>query len=117
MTGVMIGVQTVVQSGASPGAGADSAPGLLLRQEHRVEAGTSIRTLLCRAGMEQVVARIESGAAGLACHGKRAWLDDILEEGGRVEVVELINADAKAARAERVAADRARRRAGPGATG
>ena len=109
----MIGVQTVVQVDPSTSAGADTSPPVLVHQHHRVAAGTSIRALLSRAGMGQVIARIETGAAGLACHGKRAWLDDILEDGGRVEVVEPINADAKAARAERVAADRARRRVGP----
>jgi putative ubiquitin-RnfH superfamily antitoxin RatB of RatAB toxin-antitoxin module len=82
-----------------------------------VPAGTSIRTLLHRAGQGQAVLRIEAGTLGLACHGRRAWLDDVLQNGSRVEVVEPINVDAKAARAARVAADRARRRMGTGTAG
>jgi putative ubiquitin-RnfH superfamily antitoxin RatB of RatAB toxin-antitoxin module len=118
----MIVVQTVVQvagQGAGQGAGEDTAgvPGGLVRQAHRVPVGTSIRTLLGRAGQAQVVRGIECGILGLACHGRRAWLDDILEDGSRVEVVEPINVDAKAARVARVAADRARRRTGTSTAG
>jgi len=107
----MICVQTVVQVEAG------TAPWPLVRQEHRVADGTSVRELLCRGGLAQVVARIESGALGLACHGKRAWLDDLLRDGWRIEVMEPINVDAKAERAERVAVDRARRRSRPATTG
>ena len=107
----MISVQTVVQV-------ADGTPPWpLLRQEHRVPDGTSIRELLCRGGLAQVVARIDSGALGLARHGKRAWLDDILQDGWRVEVTEPINVDAKAQRTQRVAVDRARRRFRPATAG
>jgi putative ubiquitin-RnfH superfamily antitoxin RatB of RatAB toxin-antitoxin module len=130
----MIGVETVVQTdlenpppsaypgtfpSAPPGAAAEAAAGAgpswtLARQSHRVPAGTSVRALLCRAGFEPVVRRIEAGTLGLACHGRRAWLDDILRDGDRIEVVAPISADAKSARVERVALDRARRRSGPG---
>jgi len=103
----MIRVQSVVQVEAG------TPPWPLLRQEHRVPDGTSVRELLCRGGLAQVIARIDSGALGLACHGKRAWLDDILQDGWRVEVMEPINVDAKAQRTQRVAVDRARRRSRP----
>ena len=53
--------------------------------------------------------RVEDGRLGLAVHGKRAWLDDILPDGSRVEVLAPIQADAKADRRARVAADRRRR--------
>jgi putative ubiquitin-RnfH superfamily antitoxin RatB of RatAB toxin-antitoxin module len=132
----MIVVETVVQvagrgagqvagQGQGPAPTADpetgrvaaALPAGLVRQAHRVPGGTSIRTLLHRAGQGQAVLRIEAGTLGLACHGRRAWLDDVLENGSRVEVVEPINVDAKAARAARVATERARRRAGSGTAG
>lgn len=115
VAGPMISVQTVVQldDDATGGVGDRAAPGepaALLRQQHRVAAGTSIGELLRLAGLEQVAAAIAAGRLGLAVYGKRAWLDDILADGSRVEVVAPIAADAKAARAARVAADRSRRR-------
>jgi putative ubiquitin-RnfH superfamily antitoxin RatB of RatAB toxin-antitoxin module len=97
----VIGVQTVLQVGPSP------SP--LVRQQHRIPAGVTIRTLLRQAGLQEVIGRVEVGTVGLARHGRRAWLDDVLLDGDRVELVEPINADAKAARAERVATDRSRR--------
>ena len=57
------------------------------------------------------IAAIETGALGVSCHGKRAWLDDVLADGQRVEMVAPIRADAKAARMQRVSADPARRKA------
>ncbi len=104
----MIIVQTVLQ--AEDG---DALP--IVRQQHRVAGGTTIRRLLQLAGLEQSLALIESGARGLAVHGQKAWLDDVLRDGSRVEVVARVNADAKAARAERVAADRAGRKSRFGA--
>ena len=111
----MIAVETVVQT--APSLGACAGPCVLVHQQHRVPAGTSIRALLRRAGMEEAVLRIENGTSGLSRHGMRAWLDDIVRDGERVEVVRPINADAKAARAGRVAADRLRRRILPGSAG
>jgi putative ubiquitin-RnfH superfamily antitoxin RatB of RatAB toxin-antitoxin module len=96
-------------AGAEPAPGSNGVPWLLVHQHHRVPAGTSIRALLRQAGMASVIARIESGDLGLASHGKRAWLDDQLAEGARIEVVAPITTDAKAARVARVAADRRRR--------
>jgi putative ubiquitin-RnfH superfamily antitoxin RatB of RatAB toxin-antitoxin module len=105
-----ISVQTVMQGNAQ-----DPFP--LIRQQHWIAAGTSIRSLLLQAGLEAAIAQIEAGQLGLACHGRRAWLDDILGEGVRVEIVEAIHADAKASRAERVAEDRRRRQSRFGAKG
>lgn len=105
-----ISVQTVIQ-----GTSSDLLP--LIRQQHRVASGTSIRSLLLQAGLESTIAQIEAGELGLACYGRRAWLDDILAEGVRVEIVRAIHADAKASRAERVAEDRRRRRARFGSNG
>jgi putative ubiquitin-RnfH superfamily antitoxin RatB of RatAB toxin-antitoxin module len=103
-----ISVETVLQ--AAP-AGAGAEPGFaLVRQQHRIRAGTTIRGLLQAAGLDAAIAAVESGALGLSCHGKRAWLDDVPSDGSRVELVAPIRADAKAARAQRVADDRARRR-------
>ncbi len=104
----MIGVETVLQVSTT---GDPAAPGQsLLRQRHRVTAGTTIRQLLQAAGLQGVVERIDSGRLGLSLHGKRAWLDDVLPDGSRVEVLAPIEADAKAARVARAAADRSRRR-------
>jgi putative ubiquitin-RnfH superfamily antitoxin RatB of RatAB toxin-antitoxin module len=105
--GPMISVETVLQLPGDP-AGRETA---LDRAQHRLPEGTTIRQLLRRAGLADAAARIETGVLGLSCHGKRAWLDDVLVDGARVEMVEPIRADAKAARMQRVAADRARRRA------
>lgn len=117
----MISVETVLQDRSVAGASGDrqpvgnaavdSAPCSIIRQQHRVACGTSIRELLRQAGLTEAIARIESGALGLSCHGKRAWLDDTLADDSRVEMVEPIHADAKAARRQRVAAERARSRA------
>lgn len=114
----MIAVQTVLQdsstapaggSGPAVEGGSPSASIPIVRQLHRVAAGTSIRQLLRQAGLMDAIERIEAGALGLSCHGKRAWLDDILADQSRVEMVEPIQADAKAARVRRVAEDRRRR--------
>ena len=127
----MISVETVVQ-GVAPGGEAGDAPGgaaadavggmiagastgpqlppLLQRQQHRVSEGTTIRGLLSATGLGNVLEGIESGRLGLSVYGKRAWLDDILVDGSRIEVVAPIQADAKAARVARAAADRGRRR-------
>ena len=99
----MISVQTVLQAERGE-------PLPILHQQHRVAGGTTIRELLRQAGLDPTVTLIESGALGLALHGQKAWLDDVLRDGSRVEVLEPVNANAKAARAERVAADRGRRK-------
>jgi putative ubiquitin-RnfH superfamily antitoxin RatB of RatAB toxin-antitoxin module len=113
----MISVQTVVQYpvATADGAAVASHPGgpeqaELLHQQHRVAAGTTIRQLLRMLGFEQVASAIDAGRLGLAVYGKRAWLDDVLVDGSRVEVTAPIRADAKAARVARAAADRSRRR-------
>lgn len=103
----MIGVETVLEEAS---AGCADAGQPLLRQRHRVAAGTTIRQLLHLAGQQALVERIAGGRLGLAVYGKRAWLDDILLDGSRVEVLAPIDADAKAARVARAAADRNRRR-------
>ena len=94
----MIRVETVLQEG-----------GDLCRQQHRVPDGTTIRQLLERAGLADAIGRITAGSLGLSCHGRRAWLDDPLADGSRVEMVLPVRADARAARRQRVAAARARR--------
>jgi putative ubiquitin-RnfH superfamily antitoxin RatB of RatAB toxin-antitoxin module len=94
----MIRVETVLQEEAD-----------LFRQQHRVPAGTTIRQLLDRAGLADAIERIAGGALGLSCHGRRAWLDDPLADGARVEMVRPVRADARAARRQRVAAGRAER--------
>jgi putative ubiquitin-RnfH superfamily antitoxin RatB of RatAB toxin-antitoxin module len=113
----MISVQTVVQfplTTADDAAGANHpgalGPADLLHQQHRVAEGTTIRQLLRMLDLEQVALAIEAGRLGLAIYGKRAWLDDILVDGSRVEMTAPILADAKAARMVRAAADRGRRR-------
>ena len=126
-----ISVETVVQRGTPRGGTGDATEGavanvvgrviagastdpqpppLLLRQQHRVSEGTTIRGLLSVAGLGEVLEGIENGSLGLAVYGKRAWLDDVLVDGNRIEVVAPIQADAKAARVARAAADRGRRR-------
>ncbi|MGE0802280.1 MAG: RnfH family protein [Lautropia sp.] len=98
----MIAVETVIQrDGDAP----------LARACHRVPAGTTIRTLLQAAGERGAIARIEARMLGLAVFGRRAWLDDPLADGDRVEVVAGIVADIRSARSARVAAARARQRA------
>ena len=104
----MIGVQTVVQASPSEDPASLGLP--LLRQQHRVMPGTTIRQLLQATGLQQVAARIDDGKLGLSVYGKRAWLDDVLFDGSRVEVLAPIQADAKTARLARAAADRSRRR-------
>ena len=94
----MIRVETVLQAGEG-----------LHRQQHRVPDGTTIRQLLEEAGFDGVAERIAAGSLGLALHGRRAWLDDPLVDGARVEMVLPVRADARSARRERVAAARARR--------
>lgn len=106
----MIGVETVLQASATGDPAGHGQP--LLRQRHRVAAGSTIRQLLQVAGLQEVAERIDSGRLGLAVYGKRAWLDDVLLDGSRIEVVAPIEADAKAARVARAAADRRRRRGG-----
>ena len=102
----MIRVETVLQEGTA-----------LYRQQHRVAEGTTIRQLLDGAGFAGVAERITAGSLGLSCHGRRAWLDDRLVDGTRVEMVLPVRADARAARRQRVAADRAGRRRGDGEPG
>ena len=94
----MIRVETVLQEA-----------GALCRQQHRVPDGTTIRQLLDRAGFAGAAERIAAGTLGLSCHGRRAWLDDRLVDGARVEMVLPVRADARAARRQRVAAERAKR--------
>lgn len=95
----MIRVETVLQAGTE-----------LVRQQHRVPPGTTIRGLLERAGLADAANRVTRGELGLSCHGRRAWLDDELRDGARVELVLPIRADARAARVARVASARERRR-------
>lgn len=106
-TGV-IAVETVVQRSGSA---------ILDRAVHRVPAGFTIRGLLEAIGAAAQIRRIADGEAGLARHGERAWLDDRLRDGDRVEIVEPIVVDAKAARRARVAAERAAERAARGQGG
>ncbi len=94
----MIRVETVVQDA-----------GALARQQHRVPDGTTIRQLLDRAGFAGAAERIAAGTLGLSCHGRRAWLDDPLVDGARVEMVLPVRADARAARRQRVTVQRAER--------
>ena len=123
----MISVETVLQAGCAAGADDGGSPAgtawagtaqpSIVRQQHRIATGTTIRALLRQAGLDAAITRIEAGALGLSCHGRRAWLDDSLADGARVEMVEPIHADAKAARRQRVAADQARRRTRFGSAG
>ncbi|MEO6269497.1 MAG: RnfH family protein [Lautropia sp.] len=104
----MISVESVLQvdpsmDGAGPGPG-------LARQQHRIAEGTTIRQMLQQAGLNFAIVDIEAARLGLSCHGRRAWLDQLLADADRVEIVAPIRADAKAARTRRVAADRARRK-------
>ena len=104
----MISVETVLQVAAPP---AGCEPDFtLVRQQHRIAAGTTVRGLLRFAGMDDAIAAVEAGLLGLSSHGKRVWLDDPVADGARLELVAPIRADAKAARSLRVAADRARRK-------
>ncbi|MDO5101283.1 MAG: hypothetical protein Q4D91_00010 [Lautropia sp.] len=57
----------------------------------------------------RLIADIDSKARGLSRHGRRAWLDDVLIDADRVEVMLPILADARKARFERVAKNRARK--------
>lgn len=57
----------------------------------------------------RLIADIETKARGLSRHGRRAWLDDLLIDADRVEVMLPILADARKARFERVAKNRARK--------
>lgn len=82
----------------------------LLRQALRVEVGSSIRAVLASAGHPEVVARIEASRGGLARHGRRARLDDTVDQPTRIEAMLPITADAKAWRHRRVAERRARGR-------
>ncbi|MDO4683582.1 MAG: hypothetical protein Q4B17_12470 [Lautropia sp.] len=102
----------------------------LWRSVHRIPAGTTIRQLLQLAypdrqtgsvetgeavhGMDpamadRLIADIDTKARGLSRHGRRAWLDDVLVEADRVEVMLPILIDARKARFERVAKNRARK--------
>jgi len=104
----MIAVETVLQVSLTADAAGLAQP--LLRQRHRVMAGITIRQLLQAIGARELADRIDSGRLGLSVFGKRAWLDDVLLDGSRVEVLAPIEADAKAARVVRAAGDRSRRR-------
>ena len=86
-----------------PPGGEDAEPSLI-SSLHRVRADTTIRRLLEDLGQSTVVQRIEARELGLARHGRRAWLDELLVDGDRVEIVRPIVADARAARFARVAA-------------
>lgn len=109
----MIMVETVLQT-----ASCDCASGYdgidagfeLIRQQHRIPAGTTVRGLLLAAGMVDAIAAVESKALGLSSHGRRVWLDDETMDADRLELMEPVRADAKAERAQRVTADRARRK-------
>lgn len=58
-----------------------------------------------------IIHAINEKQLGLARHGRRAWLDDILADRDRVEILCPILTDAKAARFERVAKARAEKAA------
>lgn len=73
---------------------------------HRVPAGTTIRQFLGQQAAS-LVADIDARQRGLSRFGKRAWLDDPLLPDDRIEIMLPIQADAKAARFERVARARA----------
>lgn len=60
-------------------------------------------------GADLLISDIENRARGLSRHGRRAWLDDLLADTDRVEVMLPIVADARKARFERVAKNRARK--------
>ncbi len=94
--GRLVAVELYVQTEA----GAD-------RQCLRLEAGTSIATLLERTGHGALVAALRAGQLGLSCWGRRVGIDEGLHATSRVEVMLPITADAKAWRRERVAARRA----------
>ena len=109
----MISVETVLQ--ITSGACASEYDGIdagveLIRQQHLIPAGTTVRGLLLAAGMVDAIAAVEANELGLSSHGKRVWLDDETTDADRVELMEPVRADAKAERAQRVTADRARRK-------
>lgn len=81
----------------------------LVRTQHRVPLGTTIRQLLQVGQGADLIPGIEAKALGLSRFGRRAWLDDPLRPDDRVEVLCPILADAKAARFARVAKSRAER--------
>ncbi len=81
----------------------------LVRTQHRVPLGTTIRRLLQVGQGADLIPGIEAKALGLSRFGRRAWLDDPLRPDDRVEVLCPILADAKAARFARVAKSRAER--------
>ena len=84
-------------------AGPDSGAAAFVHSVHRVAAGTTIRQLLERCGEGPRLAAVEARQLGLARFGQRAWLDDQLAQGDRVELLEPIVADARATRFARVA--------------
>lgn len=80
----------------------------LQRSQHRVPAGTTIRQLLlAQPEGSALVAAIDARQLGLARFGRRAWLDDPVQPDDRIEVLQPLVADAKAARFARVAQARA----------
>lgn len=103
-------VELVIQypEAASPEAG-QPVRYELVRTQHRVPLGTTIRQLLQVGQGADLIPAIEAKAQGLSRFGRRAWLDDPLRPDDRVEVLCPILADAKAARFARVAKSRAER--------
>lgn len=88
----------------------DGAGYQLQRSQHRLPAGTTIRQLL--QGQPQghtLMAGIEGRTLGLSRFGRRAWLDDPLLADDRIEILQPLVADARAARFARVAQARAAR--------
>lgn len=87
----------------------------LLRSMHRVPVGTTIREFLGAHQHEangpdaDLIAAIDEKQLGLSRFGKRAWLDDPILADDRIEIMQPILADAKAARFERVAQSRAKK--------
>ena len=80
----------------------------LQRSQHRVPAGTTIRQfLLAQPQGSALVAAIDARQLGLARFGRRAWLDDPVQPDDRIEILQPLVADAKAARFARVAQARA----------
>lgn len=90
----------------------DGDAAAFLHSAHRIRAGLTIRQWLVACDQAALVAAVEARAYGLARHGRRAWLDDLLADGDRIELVRPIVADARAARFARVAAARPVRRRG-----
>lgn len=88
----------------------DEAGYQLQRSQHRRPAGTTIRQLLQgHPEGSTLVTGIEGRTLGLSRFGRRAWLDDPLLADDRIEILQPLLADARAARFARVAQARAAR--------